>query len=173
MKRFGLVGLALLGLVLISCNVQKENNKSETDSHQIQTTQQSSVSIKLTDVNFDKIVKIGIVSVHSNKATKKYEEKEEKIIDDSKVIKKFIDILKKSNVNENLFLDRLPGEYKINIYFGDKTSKTAYFWIQQKEYNFDIEGVVGEITVNSEEMDNLIMGAVGEVGRERIFDPYN
>lgn len=150
-----------------NASVQTHQNSAQQKEADFQVTNKS-----FKDINFKAISKIGIISVIGAKDQKRYIETAEQVIEAKKDIEQFITIIKKGEVNENIYLDRLPGEYKINIYFEDGKRMVAYYWIKQTQYNLHIEGVRGEITVNSDQMDKLITTLVNEQERERNVDPY-
>ncbi len=159
---------------LSGCKGIEKNTSAQTHQN---TTQQKEADFQVTNksfkgINLEAISKIGIISVVGKKGQKRYIETAEKVIEAKKDIEQFITIIEKGEVNENLYLDRLPGEYKINMYFEDGKRMVAYYWIKQAQYNLHIEGVSGEITVNSDQMDKLITTLVNEPDREQNVDPY-
>lgn len=129
-------------------------------------------SLKFEGIKLNKIEKIGIIPYVSDKQQKKYFEKEEKFIIDKNQINKFIRIVKGGKIDRGIELDRIPGEYRLKLYFKDGKVVNAYYWIQSERYNLNIEGVTGEITVDSKAMDEIVTTAAGEAGRERNEDPY-
>jgi hypothetical protein len=129
-------------------------------------------SLKFEGVNLNKLEKIGIIPYESDKQQKKYVEKEEKFITDKNQVKKFIKLSADGKIDKGIELDRIPGEYRLKLYFKGGKVVNAYYWIQTEKYNLNIEGVTGEITVDSKAMDELITTAAGEVGRTRNEDPY-
>jgi PBP1b-binding outer membrane lipoprotein LpoB len=129
-------------------------------------------SLKLEGIDLKKLEKIGIISVVSDKQQKKYTEKEEKFITDKGQINKFARLVASGNIDNGIRLDRLPGEYRLKLYFEDGKVINASYWIQLERYNLNIEGIPGEITVDSKAMDEIITTAAEEVGRERNEDPY-
>lgn len=159
---------------LSSCKSIEKNASVQTLQNSIQ---QEEANFQVTnknykDINFKAISKIGIISVIGAKNQNRYMETAEKIIEAKKDIEQFITIIEKGEVNRNIRLDRLPGEYKINIYFEDGKRMVASYWIKQTQYNLNIEGVAGEITVNSSQMDKLITTLASEPERESNVDPY-
>lgn len=173
MKKILIIGV-IVCFFLSSCKGIEKSASVQTNQD---STQQKEANLQVTnksfkDINFKAISKIGIISVIGAKDQKRYIETAENIIESKKDVEQFIAIIEKYEVNENIYLDRLPGEYKINIYFEDGKRMVAYYWIKQTQYNLHIEGVRGEITVNSNQMDKLITTLVNEPERERNVDPY-
>lgn len=117
------------------------------------------------------ILKIGVVSVGSDIENKKYTYKEEIITENHVSIQKFITIVNNGKNNRSISLDRLPAEYEINVYYKDKVIK-CYYWIQQNQYNLNISGIEGEISINGNSMDALIKQITGEIDIMKLADPY-
>ena len=127
----------------------------------------------LSEIDFSSLNKIGIVSVVSDKTQKRYIEKEEKISTNENDLEAFRNLITKAKVNEYLQLDRLPGEYKINLYFNNGEKLTAYYWIESKENNFSIDSIIGVITLDSAAMNELITKIMRESIRKPNIDPYS
>ncbi|QUH27483.1 hypothetical protein [Vallitalea guaymasensis] len=118
-----------------------------------------------------KVKKIGIISVWSDFENKQYAKKEEIIVDDKKTIRKILDLIRSGNINKNICLDRLPAEYELKIYY-NKYVIDGYYWYNEPNYNLHLDNTDGEISINGEEMDKLILSITGERNREKIVSPY-
>ncbi len=118
-----------------------------------------------------KVKKIGIISVWSDFENKQYAKKEEIIVDDKKTIRKILDLIRSGNINENICLDRLPAEYELKIYY-NKYVIDGYYWYNEPNYNLHLDNTDGEISINGEEMDKLILSITGERNKEKIVSPY-
>lgn len=118
-----------------------------------------------------KVKKIGIISVWSDFDNKQYAKKEEIIVDDKKIIRKILDLIRSGNINENICLDRLPAEYELKIYY-NKYVIDGYYWYNEPNYNLRLDNTDGEISINGEEMDKLILSITGERNKEKIVSPY-
>lgn len=118
-----------------------------------------------------KVKKIGIISVWSDFENKQYAKKEEIIVDDKKTIRKILDLIRSGNINENICLDRLPAEYELKIYY-NKYVIDGYYWYNEPNYNLHLDDTDGEISINGEEMDKLILSITGERNKEKIVSPY-
>lgn len=171
MKRLWILFLIIL-ILLTGCN-SKVSKVDASQGEIKEALQNPVVANHLTEVDFSGLNKIGVIPVVSDKSQRRYIEKEEKYNSSENELKMFKDLIAKAKVNEYIELDRLPGEYKVNLYFKDGKKLTAYYWVMSKENNFSIDGVIGEITLDSTIMNQLITKIVGESIRKPNTDPYS
>jgi hypothetical protein len=88
--------------------------------------------------------KLGIIKL--DKEGLKYKDQEEIFIVDKQMLYKFINTINNGKINTDIKLNRLPANYQFNFYKKDKVIK-AFYWNKEK-YNFNIEEVKGEISVD-------------------------
>lgn len=156
--------LILLSITFIASCDNRQINKPQEDKKIIK-------NIKFEDIKFENIVKIAIIPQISDKTKKAYALKEEVTVTDKVTISEFSALAAKGKF-ELVLADRLPSEYILYLYFEDGKKMRADYWIQSSQYNLTIEGLTGSITVAYREMDEIIMKAVGEVGRRPNEYPF-
>ncbi|TCK98231.1 hypothetical protein EDC19_0651 [Natranaerovirga hydrolytica] len=117
------------------------------------------------------IKKVGIISVYSDTMNQKYKMKDEIIVEDQETIDTFLRLINTADINSNIIIDRLPAEYEINLYYDNNKIRCSY-WIKEDQYNLNIQGVQGEITVEQEKMDNIIAHITGETNKEKLISPF-
>ncbi|TCT17074.1 hypothetical protein EDC18_101370 [Natranaerovirga pectinivora] len=117
------------------------------------------------------ITKVGIISVWSDLDNKQYALKEEIEVMDKETIDKFIEIINNGTLSKGLLMDRLPHEYELKIYYKDRIIRCSYGY-EESQYNMQIQGVSGVITIDHRIMDELIIGVTGEVNRQKNVNPY-
>ncbi|GMQ56842.1 hypothetical protein AN1V17_12360 [Vallitalea sediminicola] len=122
-------------------------------------------------MNNKNVKKIGIISVWSDFENKQYAKKEEVIVDDEKTIKKILDLIRSGNITKNICLDRLPAEYELKLYYNNHVID-GYYWYNEPNYNLHLDNTDGEISINGEEMDKLILSITGERSKEKLVSPY-
>lgn len=171
LKRRGILFLIAL-ILLTGCN-SKVSKVDNIQGEIKETPQNSTIAKHLSEVDFSDLNKIGVILVVSDKSQRKYIEKEEKYNVSEKELEVFRNLIAKAKVNEYIELDRLPGEYKVNLYFKDGKKLTAYYWVASKENNFSIDGVIGEITLDSAVMNELLTKITGENIRKPNINPYS
>lgn len=154
--------LTVILIIIVVLTILSINNTSDN---------QLKVGMKELGVEIDELSRVGIISVWADKENRRYLEKEQVFIQDQETLYRIKRILKKGKIDRTLALDRMGPEYKLTLYFGENEVK-AFYWIKCEKYNLNIEGITGEITIDSNNMDKLIMKAAGEANRRRLENPY-
>ncbi|MCT4543719.1 MAG: hypothetical protein N4A63_09270 [Vallitalea sp.] len=90
------------------------------------------------------IDKLGFIKL--DKEGLKYKDQEEIFVVDKQTLYKFINTINNGKINTDIKLDKQPADYQLNFYKKDKVIK-GFYWNKEK-YNFNIESVKGEISVN-------------------------
>ena len=91
--------------------------------------------------------KIGIIALDTDVEGQNSGNKEEVFITDKQMLYNIINTINNGKINTDIKLDRPSADYQLNFYKNDNCIK-GYYWKDAKEYNLNVEGVSGEITVD-------------------------
>ncbi|MCX7749660.1 MAG: hypothetical protein N2645_22630 [Clostridia bacterium] len=150
-----------LGIYFYEAEVEFETRKFYYP-FKFEVTMENQMEKRLKDIDFWKVSKLGIIEREWIEKQGKVIEKPERILEYRKGqngVETFIKLMNNPKINEYIFLDRTPANFKIKIYFEDGTWMNCYYWLNEKEYNFNIENVRGEITIfNTRVMEEFVLG---------------